>query len=247
VACCLLNLFGSSAGASVKSASPPPVPVSLPDAFAAVLLAGTTPSSDAGLCAQSVVAQLAPAVAAAANSSRLGVGAGASLDLAVSSSTCSSCLSAHHSCPTGVAADGRSLNYQPVPWTWKWRCRAATSSHAAPVTLGPGQPQAHLTPCRMQSSVALILIIALPAVGAGVLFGVATAYFLRRRRRMKQQEATLLQDQQQQVPACTSVMVDATPGSVMGLPMMYPPQGGQTKGKPILPMTPPPLQGKAAT
>jgi hypothetical protein len=228
------------------------VPVSLNDAFAAVLLAGTTPSSDAGLCAQSVVAQLAPAVAAAANSSRLGGGAGASLDLAVSSATCSSCLSAHHSCPTGVAADGRSLNYQPVPWTWKWRCRAATSSHAAPVTLGPGQPQAHLTPCRMQSSVALILIIALPAVGAGVLFGVATAFFLRRRRRMKhQQEATLLEDQQQQVPAFTSVMVDATAGQpkpAMGLLVMYPtPQGGQTRGIPILPTTPPPLQGKAAT
>ena len=243
----LLSLVGASSSTQTS-------PLSLPDAFNAVVTSGTTAGSDAGLCAQSVVSQLAPSVAAAASSSWLGGGGApaAALDLAVSSDTCSSCLSAHHSCPIGVSADGRSLDYQPVPWTWKWRCRAATSSHSAPVTLGPGQPQAHLTPCRLQSSIALILIIALPAVAAGALFGVTTACFLRRRRRMKQQqEAQLPQDQQQQLPAFTSVMVDATGGAgpAMGLPVLFSsPQGGQTRCMAILPITPPQqLQGKVVS
>ena len=237
------------------TATPSAPSLSLADAFNAVLTSGTTAGSDARLCAQSVVSQLAPSVAAAASSSWVG-GGGAlapALDLAVSSDTCSSCLSAHHSCPIAVSSDGRSLDYQPVPWTWKWRCRAATSSHSTPVTLGPGQPQAHLTPCRLQSSIALILIIALPAVAAGALFGITTACFLRRRRRMKQQqEAQLPQDQQQQLPAFTSVMVDATGGAgpAMGLPVLFSsPQGGQTRGMSILPITPPrsQLQGKVVS
>lgn len=231
-------------------------PVLLPDAFNAVLLSGTTPGSDKGQCAQSVVNQLAPTVAAAAASnSWLGVGGTTTLplDVAVSSNTCSSCLQDYHSCPTGVSAGGRSLDYQPVPWTWKWRCRAATASHAELLNLGPGQPAAHLTPCRLQSSVALILVIVLPAVAAGVLCGFSTACLLRRRRRLKLQQGAP-QGQLQQVPSFTTVVVDATHGGyapegpgqqAMGLPVFpIQTQGGQTRGMATLPVTPPPTKEK---